>query len=249
MRQKMKIVTMHQPNYLPWIGLFSKISLADCLLIYDDAQYEKNCVINRNKIRTDKGSEYLTIPVGRCPTETRISDVNLPQNQEWKQHHWRRIHDNYVKTPFFNDYAGFFEDLYREDLHCLCDLNEKILSYLLWCFKINVEVIKTSRLNLGSCLQKTDLMIAYLKRADADVYLSGPSGKSYLEIEKFPENNIALRFFKFQHPVYRQRYIGFEPNMSAIDLLFNMGPQSGEVIRSSASMEDCEYGRSVALVR
>lgn len=232
-----KIVTVHQPNYLPWIGLFSKISLADTFLIYDNAQYEKNSVVNRNRIRTDDGSTYLTVPVGKLPTKTRISEVALPQNKEWKQQHWQKICARYGKAPFFNDYAGFFEDLYQEDLGSLCELNEKILSYLLSCFEINVKIMRTSQLNVDASLHKTDLQIAYLKAADAEVYLSGPSGRNYLEQEKFPESKIDLKFFKFQHPVYPQRYPGFEPNMSAIDLLFNMGQQSRDLVRGSGSME------------
>lgn len=233
-----KITTMHQPNYLPWIGLFSKISRADCLLIYDNAQYEKNSVINRNKIRTTNGSEYLSIPVGKIPTETKISDVLLPENNEWKRQHWRRIHDNYAKAPFFNDYAGFFEGLYKEGLHSLAAANERILLHLLWCFKIEVDVIKTSQLNVDPSARKTDLMIAYLKSVGSDVYLSGPSGRNYLEKERFATNNIALKYFKFEHPVYPQRYPGFQPNMSAIDLLFNTGPRACDIIRDSANIED-----------
>jgi hypothetical protein len=107
------------------------------------------------------------------------------------------------------------------------------------CFEISVEVVRTSQLTVDSSLRKTDLMLAYLKKVGAGVYLSGPSGRNYLETEKFPHNNIALKFFKFQHPVYPQRFPGFEPNMSALDLLFNVGPEGGDIIRSSASAEDC----------
>lgn len=232
-----KIVTMHQPNYLPWIGLFSKISLADCLVIYDTAQYEKNGVVNRNRIRTDRGSTYLTIPLGNLPVETRISDVVLPTGNEWRQQHWRRIRENYAKTPFFSDYEDFFENLYLERFLFLRELNERILMYLLSCFNIDVEIIRTSDIEVDPDLRKTDLMIAYLKKADARIYLSGPSGKNYLEMDKFPGNGIDLTFFKFEHPSYPQRYAGFESNMSAIDLLFNVGPNSCDVIKRAASME------------
>ncbi|MBI2853643.1 MAG: WbqC family protein [Chloroflexi bacterium] len=69
------------------------------------------------------------------------------------------------------------------------------------------------------------------------MYLSGPTGRDYLETEKFAHNGIALRFASFQHPVYRQRYPGFEPNMSAIDLLFNLGPQAEEIVKRAAMVE------------
>lgn len=235
-----KIATIHQPNYVPWIGLFSKVSRADCLILYDEAQYVKGGMINRNKIRTKQGSTYLTVPVGGYPTHTRILDVTLPQNGSWKRDHWKTIRLHYSKAPFFKDYADFFEDLFQQDPRVLflSELNEKIILYLLSCFDIKIEVVKTSLLSVDPALHKTDLMLAYLKKVNAGVYLSGPSGRHYLETDKFPRNNIALQFFKFEHPVYPQRYPGFEPQMSALDLLFNMGPASGDIIKKSASVED-----------
>jgi hypothetical protein len=233
-----RTVTMHQPNYLPWIGLFAKINLSDCLIIYDSAQYEKNGVINRNKIRTGSGSLYLTIPVGKLPVDTRISDIVLPRNNKWKQQHWRTIYQNYAKAPFFNIHAAFFENLYKQDLPYLRDFNEEILFYLLSCFEINVKTVRTSTLNVDPALRKTDLMLAYMTAVGTSTYISGPSGKNYLETDRFAASNIALKFIKFEHPVYKQRYPGFEPNLSAIDLLFNLGPESLGIIKQSACIEE-----------
>lgn len=229
---------MHQPNYLPWIGLFSKIVQANCLIIYDNAQYEKNGVVNRNKIRTSTGWTYLSIPINKTYYLSKILDIPLPKDRKWEKDHWRLIYQNYVKTPFFGEHQDFFEGLYSQDLEYLWQLNEKILIYLLECFDINVQLLRTSELNVDTSLKHTDLMLAYLKSAGADVYISGPSGKNYLEMEKFHQNGIELKFSTFQHPVYRQRYLGFEPNMAAIDLLFNLGQQAKEKIIISGSTED-----------
>lgn len=229
---------MHQPNYLPWIGLFSKISLSDCFLIYDNAQYEKDGVVNRNKIRTNDGFCYLTIPIEKINYTEKICKVKLPEHSRWRQIHKKSIYQNYAKSPFFKDYRDFFEAVYEEEYQFLREINEKILLYLLDCFKIKVEILRTSELNVTPGLLKTDLMIAYLKEAGAEVYISGPSGRGYLEFRKFPENDIILKYCKFQHPVYPQRYTGFEPNMSAIDLLFNMGPEAVDVIKTSSSLVD-----------
>lgn len=231
---------MHQPNYLPWIGLFSKVSLADCFVLYDTAQYGRKSTTARNKIRTSTGSSYLTVPVGKRPASTRICDVALPQNELWKERHWQMIHDNYVHTPFFPCYEAFFRDLYSQDYSYLSQLNEAVIRYLLTCFHIGVGVIRTSQLEVDPELHHTDLLIAYLKQLGADVYLSGPSGRNYLEAEKFARNGIDLKFFQFSPPCYRQRFPGFEPNMSAIDLLFNVGPESCFLIRKSGTMVDPE---------
>lgn len=233
-----RVVTIHQPNYLPWIGLFSKIMQADCFIIYDNAQYTTGGVIHRNKIRTRNGWLYLTVPVSKHLGKSRICDVPLPEEKRWRKDHWRTIYQNYVRSPFFKDYGGFFKELYQQSFELLCQLNEKILLYVLNCFGIKVEVIKASEMKIDPVLRKTDLMLAYLKCAGADIYLSGPSGRNYLEAEKFPQNNMGLKYFAFQHPVYQQRYPGFEPNLSAIDLLFNEGPAACQLIKKSGLIED-----------
>jgi hypothetical protein len=235
-----KVVTMHQPNYLPWIGFFSKVKKADCLILYDDAQYIKGGPINRNKIRTPDGFTYLTVPVGHKAEGLKICEVTLPAERSWQRSHWKQIHDVYAKTAFFDNYKSFFEKLYQKEYEHLWKINEEIIIFLLKCFDIEVEIIKASKQNIDPDLKKTDRMIALLKSAGATVYLSGPSGKDYLEFEKFSRNNLALDFATFQHPVYPQRFTGFEPNLAAIDLLFNMGPQSIELIGTSGNTEKYE---------
>lgn len=228
---------MHQPNYLPWIGLFSKICKAEIFVVMDIAQLGNTSVTHRNKIRTNEGSMYLTIPISKRYVGNRISEVELPSDKKWQQTHWTALYHSYAKTKYFSLYREFFEELYQKDFRYLTDINIAVISYLLKCFDINVGIIKASEFNIDPHLQKTDLLIATLKSVGGDVYISGPSGKGYLEPQKFEQNDIDLKYFEFHHPVYQQRFPGFIPEMSAVDILFNMGPQSGEIIRSSGVIE------------
>ncbi len=231
-----RIATIHQPNYLPWIGLFSKVMQTNCLIIADVFQYMP--IVRRNKIRTVYGSSYLTIPVGAHLTSARILEVPLPKDSRWQREHWREIYRNYQKSPYFEEYKGYLESIYQRDYRFLWQINLEIIIYLMRCFNIKVEIILASDLNLDPELKHTDTLIDILKKAGASTYISGPSGKDYLEVEKFSQNGIGLKFFKFQHPVYQQRYPGFESNLSAIDLLFNMGPRSSELIKSAGTVEE-----------
>ncbi len=221
-----KIVTIHQPNYLPWLGFFSKIKQCDTYVILDNVKYTKNSVINRTKIRIKDGWCYLTIPINRAYYDLKICDVKLPENQLWQENHWATLRLNYLKSEFFSSYEQFFEKLYTKKIEYLSELNQEIIFYLFDCLDINVEIFKTSKLNLDENLRKTDLLIEILRRADASTYFSGPSGKNYLEIKKFSQNDIELKFFEYKHPIYKQRFSGFEPNLSAIDMLFNIGEES-----------------------
>jgi hypothetical protein len=231
-----KIVCIHQPNYLPWIGLFSKIKRSNCFILYDVVQYTTHGVINRNKIRTKTGFGYLTIPIPRASHKEPILNVPLPGNNRWQKDHWQTIQTNYAKTPFFRLFKDFFEQIYREEFQYLWQLNERIIRYLLDCLGVKVEICRASQLDLDMNLTKTDLILDCLKKVSGDLYLSGPSGSNYREEEKFETNQIGLRYFQFKHPVYPQRYPGFEPNLSAIDLLFNTGPEASQIVQSSGAI-------------
>ncbi|MCZ7403007.1 MAG: WbqC family protein [Candidatus Methanoperedens sp.] len=225
-----KIVTIHQPNYLPWLGFFSKIKQANCFVILDIVKYSKNSVINRNKIRTKEGGCYLTIPINKEYYSSRICDVILPKENNWQRNHWKTIEANYNNSDYFDSYKDFFKLIYAKEYDYLWQVNENIINYLLNCFGIEIEVVKASELDIDSNLHASDLLVSILKHVNASTYLSGPSGLNYLESTKFKNNNINLNYFNFHHPIYKQRYNGFEPNLAGIDLLFNLGEKSKELI-------------------
>jgi hypothetical protein len=233
-----KIVAIHQPNYLPWIGLFSKARQSDCLIIGDTYLLGGQSVFNRNKIRTIEGWKYLTIPLGHKSEGYRICDIKMPPEKNWRREHWKNIHDNYIKSNYFKFHQNSFEQIFHKEFENVSQFNEEIIRYLFRCFDINIEILLASEIPIDPVLKKTDLMIALLKGAGAEVYLSGPSGKEYLETDKFSQNNINLKFFQFQHPSYVQRFPGFESNMAAIDLLFNEGLKASEIVRISGSVVD-----------
>jgi hypothetical protein len=226
----MKTVTIHQPNYLPWLGYFHKISHSDCFVILDNVEYSKNSVINRNKIRIKDGWAYLTIPIEKKYHNSRIVDVELQDDYSWQNSHFNTLEANYKKADYFYCHADFFRKLFNAKYRYLWEINEKIILYLLDCFDINVEIKKSSELNLDFDLKKTGLILDILKEVEANKYLSGPSGKRYLEPDLFIVNDIKLEYTNFKHPIYKQRYQGFVSDLSAVDLLFNIGDKSKDLI-------------------
>ncbi len=220
--------SIHQINYLPWIGYFNKIKQSDLFVLFDIADYTKNSVQNRNKIRTATDWVYLTIPMENKYFDQPAYKVNLPNNNIWQKKHWKTIELNYKKAPYFDSYKDFFEKLYSSNLETLHEINEKIIRYIIKELNINTEIKKTSELKINKDLKKTDLLLNILQTVNATVYLSGQGGKSYLEKEKF--KNIKLELQEFEHPLYKQVYPGFVKNLSIIDLLFNTGEKAQKLI-------------------
>ncbi|MBI4531735.1 MAG: WbqC family protein [Candidatus Latescibacteria bacterium] len=228
-----RVFVAHQPNYLPWLGLFYKAGKADVWVVADDVQYTTHSLINRNRIRTADGWQWLTVPVltKGCGMQ-RICDVEIDTTRTWQRKHWEALRWNYGKAPYFDDHAGFFEGVYRQKWSRLIDLNVVISEYLVRALGIDVEIRKSSELHLRQ--ERTLRLIDMTVACGCNVYLAGGgASRAYLDEAVFQEAGIACRFGEFQHPVYTQRFPGFEPRMAAIDLLFNYGPSSREVLFGS----------------
>jgi len=77
----------------------------------------------------------------------------------------------------------------------------------------------------------TERLIDICKTLESNKYLAGKDGNKYMNLELFDQEGIEVIFQDFKHPVYNQLFGDFEPYMSAIDLLFNCGDDSLEILR------------------
>jgi len=224
------IVSIHQPAYLPWLGYFHKIAASDTFVLLDTTQYEKNSFINRNKIKTLDGGCFLTIPIStsgkfknNALTDTQILGSN------WKKKHWKSIQFNYKNAPYFSDYESDIKQFYDAGWSHITDLSYKMLKYFLKQLKIDTDIVRASNLDYPISY-KTELVLNICKSLGASYYISGALGQNYLEISRFKKEGIKLLFQEYKHPIYNQLFGDFEPYMSILDLLFNEGPNSRDII-------------------
>lgn len=226
------IVSIHQPNYLPWIGYFHKIYHSDIFVILDDVQFGKNQVINRNKIKTDKGWAYLTVPVlVKGHFGQLIKEVRLDNHINWRKKHWKSILYNYKKAEHFSNYSQYFENLYKSEWENLSKLNEDIIRNMVKFLEIQTKFIRSSELGIEG--ESTERLINIVKAVGGDTYLSGIQSKDYIDKNMFAKNGVKLIYQDFHHPKYNQLFGDFIPKMSVIDLLFNEGQKSIEIIKGA----------------
>ena len=222
-------IGIHQPMYLPWLGLFDRIYRCDTFVLLDNVSYSKNYFINRNKIKTVDGWMWLTIPVlTKGHFGQLIKDVQIDNTTQWQKQHWKSIYYSYHKAPFFHKYADFFENVYKHEWTYLIDIIEELLYSILKVLRINTTIIKSSELNLAG--KKEELILNICKSLKADEYLSGPDGKDYLNLELWQKNNIKVIFHNYCYPQYLQLHGNFLPQMSIIDLLNNCGDESLNIL-------------------
>jgi hypothetical protein len=227
------ILSVHQPQYIPWLGYFHKIAKSDSFVFLDKVQYKPREFQNRNKIRTKEGWIWLSVPVlckGRC--RQIIYDVLIDNSFPWARKHLMSLKSWYGNARFFNEHLAYFQELYSRSWERLADLSIDIIKYILKKLEIATPLYFESKLDIMHT--KTDRIIEICKKLKADTYLSGVGAKEYLEEEKFSEARIKLIYQDFLHPLYRQQFCsseeGFMPYMSTLDLLFNEGPKSREIL-------------------
>ena len=224
------MVSIQQPEHLPWLGFFDKIQQADTTVLLDNVQFKKRYFENRNKIRTKEGWHWLTVPVTTKERYTQlINQVEIDNTSHWRKKCWMTIRFNYDKAPFFDKYSSFLERIYNKQWTYLADLNEAIIKHIIHQLGIQVKIIRASA--LGVTGRATDLLLEICQKLNADTYLSGISGKEYLDESKFTEQGIKVTYQEFHHPIYKQVYEPFIPGMSVIDLLFNHGDKSLDIIK------------------
>lgn len=223
----MKIVTIHQPEHLSYLGFFHKVSMADELVLLDNVKFEKNYFQNRNRIYTPQGEEYITVPVTN--QNDKICYVTI--SGEWerqKKKNCKKIELSYKNTPYWKVYGDDFLEAYTTKTDSLEILNYRLLDFVLNVLRIKIPIVYASSMEnaVGS---KTDLLVNILKERKADKYISGCSGRDYLDMSKF--GDIKVEFQNFKHPVYTQYgKTEFKPYMSVIDAIFNVGENITEII-------------------
>ncbi len=231
------IASIHQPDYLPWLGFFDKISMCDVFVLLDNVQFSKNYFTNRNKIRTSQGWTWLTVPVlSKGKSEQRIDEVQINNISEkkWAEKQWKSIEQNYKKAPFFSAHADFFYQLYSKEWDSLTELNKTIIRYLAGAFGLKTKICEVAE--IGADGKGTELLFNICQAVGADTYLSGAFGKEYLDEELFTNQGIKVIYQEFSHPEYKQVFEPFIPGMSAIDLILNYGNDSLQVLKTGRVM-------------
>ncbi|MCB9558946.1 MAG: WbqC family protein [Kofleriaceae bacterium] len=230
------IVAAHQPSYLPWLGYLDKMLAADVFVVMDDLQYEAQNFQNRNRLKLNQGAAWVTVPLERGTQRDRILDKRIHNGgnpkEHWQRRTWLTIKTHYGKAAHFDRYAPELEELFTRRWDRLVDLDQHVLTLARRWLGITKPILHAS--SLGLVGDKTDRIIDLCRKVGARVYLSGSGGSTgYLDVDALHRAGISVRWQRFDHPVYPQRYPaqGFVPNLAFLDLILNCGAASAAILR------------------
>lgn len=225
------ILTAHQPVYLPWLGLFHKIALADLFISFNQVQYQPKDWNNRNKVKTAAKPVWLSVPVLRKGyLEKSIMEIEIDNRGPWGRKHWSTLRLNYSKAPHFGKYADFFEDTYHREWRTLVELDEYMLQWFLETLGIDTPVRRADEWEFAG--EKSMLVLDMCRQLNTDVYIFGAQGRDYADVKAFEQAGVKAIFQDYKHPEYPQLHGKFASHLSIVDLLFNCGDGSLDILMS-----------------
>lgn len=213
-------IAIHQPNYVPWLGYFHKIHMADYFVFLDDAQFSNTGLHNYHFLKTRKGPQRMRIPVIQTMGD-KINEVKINNDLNWREKHLNLFRENYRNAEYFVEVFEDFSSLLNGDYDLLVDLNISIIKFI--CVKLGIEsrFIKSSDLNISS--GREEKIIEICKKLEGRVYLSGTGARAYQNEESFNKAGIQLKYLEYNILQYKQQYKDFQANVCVLDYLANCG--------------------------
>nr|WP_295941669.1 WbqC family protein [uncultured Acidovorax sp.] len=221
-----------QSSFIPWRGYFDFIASVDAFVFHDDIQYTKGDWRNRNKIKTAKGSEWLSVPVSYKSVSQLICDTPIDNSTHWAKRHLRIWQAHYQAAPYFGATKEILALMNDNDDATISQLNIKLIRNICEYLGISTPMMLSSELALEG--SKTERLIDLLRKLNASTYLSGPSADAYLDKEAFRRNGIQLEYKSYDYAPYSQLWGDFIDEVTVLDLIANCGPEARNYIRSRA---------------
>lgn len=176
------IISIHQPQYLPWNGYFDKIKQSDIFVFLDDVQYKKNEWQNRNKIKTKNGIQWITVPV-LYKFGQKIKDIEINQTVRWADKHIKTIEQTYKCKD--QDLWKILKNIILINHKYLSDLNCEIVECISNFLNLKTVFYRSSKLGIEES-DPDDRIIKIVEKLKGNLYIAGSGGRNYMDLSKYP---------------------------------------------------------------
>ncbi len=213
-------ISIHQPDFIPWVGYFEKIRLSKKFYILDDVQLSRRGWTHRDKLIINNIEKWITIPIKKKGNyDSLIKDIEIDNDIQWKKKHLSSIKMSYGKAQNFAFIFQIINDIYNKNYNYLIDLNIDFIEKICEILKINVNMELTSSLKTN--LYGSNRILEIIKLNSQKIYLTGEPSLRYLDVNSFKNAGITIKIFKFNINEYKKKYFKFNSKISCLDYLFN----------------------------
>ncbi|MBN2467297.1 MAG: WbqC family protein [Deltaproteobacteria bacterium] len=225
----MKTIAILQPMFIPYLGYFEQMALTDLFVYLDDVQYTRKDWRNRNRVKTANGWIWLTVPVKKCPRDTLLGDVVINYEQDWVRRHLKTLEVAYKKAPFFHPLYDEIKDILESGITNLVQLDVVLLQ----CLRKHLKITTPERFSSSvprRATNKNERIMEICRYFDADLLYDGKSAAEFIDRDLFAARGLEVIFQDYAHAHYPQQFDGFIPNLSAVDVIFNTGPEARNIM-------------------
>lgn len=219
-----------QPSYVPWLGTFQLMAEADVYVHYDDVNFDAGGWRNRNLLKGPNGLFWITIPVSlpKGRRGTMIKDARINE-ESWVGSHLRSVGRAYSKAPHIDWVQGWLTPALQRQVGSLCDVTVPMLELCADKMGLSTRFLRSSE--LGVLPRERNLrLIEICRQVGANLYLSGPSARSYLDLDLFSRHDIEVQFVVYRDFVYPQLHGEFMANVSVLDAFAMLGPDASRLL-------------------
>lgn len=233
----MKRIGIMQPTYFPWLGYFEMIQATDVFVLLDDVQFNRKSWQQRNCIKGPSGRSWLTVPVFKKNNRyQKINKVRINRQQNWVRKHLKTLETFYSKSAYFDRYIEEVRGLFQNNWEFLADLNVASILFLMEQFGITTPL----RISSVMEIEKTgnEKVLEICRNLEANELYDAAGAVKFIDADLFQKASTHVLFQDYHHPEYQQLHGPFIPYLSALDLLFNEGSRSLEIICSGAKRKE-----------
>ena len=215
------MLAVRPPEYFPGLSYVALGAQVTAFVLADTFQYSRQSYQNRSKLRNPQGWQWISVPLQSRPPKCRIAEVCIENHEPWQRKHWRALEYNYRSTPYFEFFEPELGPLVQGTWTHLADLTCATTRFVFEQFGIDTDILRASELPGAPATLE-----AILEEVGREPLVSPPEAARH-----DAGSGSAVRVASFEEPTYRQNFEGFEPGMSAVDLLFNYGPRGISSVR------------------
>ncbi len=228
----MTTVVISQPLFFPWVGLFEQIRLADVYVHYDDVAFSKGSFVNRVQLKTPYGPEWMTIPLRSRRLGQPINELIADDQQDWRARHLTRLEQLYRAAPYRDEMLELVASLYERPFPRLSNLLREVIEAVCryFCLAQQTQFLLSSELGIGN--SSSQRVLAVVRQLGGDRYVTGHGARNYLDHEAFAAAGICVEYLDYQRRPYPQQFGSFDPHVSILDLIANVGRAGGGSICS-----------------
>ena len=220
------MIAVRPPEYFPRLRYMALMQAADCFVLADTFQYSRQSFQNRGKLRNPQGWQWITVPLQSGQRGRSINDIEINTSGRWIEKHWRAFQYNYRSTPYFEYFEPDVEPFFETEWTTLGPLTCASVELVHELMGLSTTLVRASALD--GAPDTLEGVLAAMERDD----LLTPEAAAPHDREGVP----GAEVFRFETPEYRQNFDGFEPGMSAVDVLFNYGPEARALLAQGAQV-------------